>query len=228
MPSGVYDTIYLEKPSVLGQDLYVYINRDPEPIANFRYTKVVKTSKFNRLLFKWDSATDTEVEIVIGNPENFTPVSQNIGSQEVGIVSDSVGLAKETTLSAIKSKTDKLTFHEDGSLYVDVLGIEKETEIDEIDTGSVSSPQTALTPTSGKKIDVRNVYLSSDSNSGEVEARFPTSGKLLAKLYCAVQKAVTLQDIHVVGATDESIEISWNGLSTGAKIFYAIRYKEVS
>ena len=112
------------------------------------------------------------------------------------------------------------------TINVDTLGTESSAS-GEIDTSSETSPVTVLTPSSGKKLDTRSVYISTDSTSGEIEARFPSSGILLGKIYCSVHTMVTLQEIHFQGATDESIQISWSGLSTGAKIFWAIRYKEV-
>jgi len=114
----------------------------------------------------------------------------------------------------------------DVTLDVDILATESCVS-GEIDTGTATSPVTVLTPSSGKRIDTRNIYLSTDSTSGEIEARFPTSGILLGKLYCAVHTMVTLHLVRFTGAVDEPIEISWSGLSTGAKIFYVIRYKEV-
>ena len=112
------------------------------------------------------------------------------------------------------------------TIDVDTLATESAAS-GEIDTASETSPVTVLTPSSGKKLDTRSVYISTDSTSGEIEARFPTSDILLGKIYCSVHTMVTLQQIHFQGATDEGIQISWSGLSTGAKIFWCIRYKEV-
>ncbi len=112
------------------------------------------------------------------------------------------------------------------TLNVDVLATESSAS-GEIDTGTASSPVTILTPSSGKKLDTRSVYISTDSSQGEIEVWFPTSNILLGKVYCSVHTMVTLSPIHFQGATDESIQISWSGLSTGAKIFWCIRYKEV-
>ena len=98
---------------------------------------------------------------------------------------------------------------------------------DEIDTSSETSPVTVLTPSSGKKIETRSVYLATDSNGGEVEARFKNSGKLIAKAYCSYFKVLELGAVRLVGDVNEEIEISWSGLSSGSKIFYVIRYKEV-
>ena len=109
---------------------------------------------------------------------------------------------------------------------VDTLGSELGVT-GEIDTSSAISPVTALTPTSGKRIDVRGVYLATDSNAGEVWAYFADSGTLIGKIYCAVHTKVTLGLIHLTGDVDEPIKIAWSGLSTGAKIFYTVRYKEV-
>jgi len=108
---------------------------------------------------------------------------------------------------------------------VDVLGTELSAS-GEIDTGAETSPVTVLTPSSGKKLDTRSVYLSTDSNAGEIEAKFATSGTLLGKIYCAVHKTIALSEIRFMGQVNEAIQISWSGLSTGAKIFWCIRYKE--
>ena len=97
----------------------------------------------------------------------------------------------------------------------------------EIDTSTATSPVTVLTPTSGYKIDTRSIYLATDSAAGEVSASFPTSNKLLGKIYCNKFTMVTLGNIRITGQTNESIQISWSGTDTGAKIFYVIRYKEV-
>ena len=109
---------------------------------------------------------------------------------------------------------------------VDVLATESSAS-GEIDTSTASSPVTILTPSSGKRLDTRSVYISTDSTSGEIEVRFPTSGILLGKIYCSVHTMVTLSPIRFQGATDEGIQVSWSDLSTGAKIFWCVRYKEV-
>ena len=110
---------------------------------------------------------------------------------------------------------------------VDILATEL-TVADEIDTGAATSPVTVLTPSSGKKIDTRSVYLSSDSTTGKVEARYANTGDLLAVLYCSKFAMVRLDSVRKVGQTDEAIQISWTGTDTGAKIFYVIRYKETA
>ena len=127
----------------------------------------------------------------------------------------------KTLRSIIADIRDKLL---NGVLDADILSTES-SAIGEIDTASDTSPQTVLTPTTGYKIDTRSIYLSTDSSAGEITAAF-AGGSLLAKIYCAVHKSVTLQEIRKTGETNEAIQISWSGLSNNAKIFYAIRYKE--
>ena len=111
-------------------------------------------------------------------------------------------------------------------LDVDTLATEQ-CVADEIDTSSETSPVTALTPSSGKKIDTRSVYLATDSTSGEIAAKFQNSGKLLGKIYCSKFAMVVLDSVRIEGDTNEPVVIEWSGLSSGSKIFYVIRYKEV-
>jgi len=68
-------------------------------------------------------------------------------------------------------------------LNVDILATERSAS-GEIDTTVASPPVVVVTPSSGRRIDTRSVYLATNSTSGEVEARFRDSGKLLGKLYC--------------------------------------------
>jgi len=115
---------------------------------------------------------------------------------------------------------------EDFVRNVDTLATEL-SESGEIDTSVDTSPKTVLTPSSGKRIDIRSVYLSTNSTAGEVEIKFPTSNKLLGKIYASKFAMVALDSIRITGGVDEPVQVSWSGLDTGAKIFYVIRYKEV-
>lgn len=112
------------------------------------------------------------------------------------------------------------------TLQTDELAIE--TSISrEIDTGSETSPVTLLTPSSGKAIETRGVYIFSDSGAGEVSVEFATSGKVVMKLYCNKFSAASMPKVKFVGDTDESLQVSWSGLDTGAKIFVVVVYREV-
>jgi len=119
-----------------------------------------------------------------------------------------------------------MSIHEPYIRDVDTLASELSAS-GEIDTSTETSPKTVLTPTTGRKLDTRAVFLYTDSTSGTIEAKFPTSNILLGKLYCSVHTMVTLSPVRFTGQTNEPIQISWSGLSTDAKIFYVIRYKEI-
>ena len=114
----------------------------------------------------------------------------------------------------------------DAVIDVDTLATES-CVTGEIDTSVATSPVDVLTPGTGKKIDTRSVYLATNSTSGEISAKFKNSGRLIGKIYCSKFAMVTLDSVRLVGDVNETISIEWNGLDTGAKIFYVIRYKEV-
>jgi len=111
-------------------------------------------------------------------------------------------------------------------LDVDTLATEQ-TKTDEIDTSTATSPVVVLTPSTGKKIDTRSVYIATNSTAGEIAAKFQNSGKLLGKIYCNKFAMIRLDSVRITGDVNESIVTEWSGLDTGAKIFYVIRYKEV-
>jgi len=112
------------------------------------------------------------------------------------------------------------------TLEVDELAIE--TSISrEIDTSTETSPYTLLTPSSGKKIETRGIYISTDSSSGEITVKFPTSNIIVAKVYCNKFSDKSLPKVKFIGATDESLQVEWSGLDTGAKIFIVVVYREV-
>lgn len=109
---------------------------------------------------------------------------------------------------------------------VDTL-YEENTISGEVDTSTETSPVTVLTPSSGKKIETRGAYLFTTSSAGEVQLRFPTSNKIVAKIYADHFKAVSLPKVKFDGDVDEALQLEWSSLSTGAKIFYIVVYKEV-
>lgn len=111
-----------------------------------------------------------------------------------------------------------------GTFNVDVLASE-EGVADEIDSGAVSPPVTIVTPPPGKRIDTRAVFIATDSDTGEIVVRFKNSGKIVAKLYCSKWFMMPLSEIRITGDPNDVLEITWSGLSAGAKIFYTVRYK---
>jgi len=112
------------------------------------------------------------------------------------------------------------------TLDVDTLATESAVPI-EIDTSAESPPYTILTPSPGKKLDTRGVYIFTDSDSGEITIKFANSGKVIAKAYVSKFRATSLPSVRFTGDTNEPLQVEWSGLSTGAKIFVVVRYKEI-
>ena len=111
-------------------------------------------------------------------------------------------------------------------INVDTLATES-TVAGEIDTSSATAPVVVLTPPSGKRIDTRGVYLIVDSDSGECWVEFKNGGQVVAKTYLSRRKYIDMPKVRFQGDVNDSLQVNWSGLSTGAKIFYVIAYKIV-
>ncbi len=109
---------------------------------------------------------------------------------------------------------------------VDILASEQSVTA-EIDTASESSPYTLLTPSSGKKIATRVAVIQTDSSSGEIAIKYATSSKLIYKIYCSKFYGNPAPNLNVQGDVNEAVVVEWSELSTGAKIFVALTYKEI-
>jgi len=109
---------------------------------------------------------------------------------------------------------------------VDTLATE-ESVSDLIDTQTQSPPITILEPPPGKRISTRSGYLLSDSSAGTIIIRFKNSQKIIAPLFCSKFYLTLVPRISINGDVDDPIEITWDGLSPGSLIFYALSYKLV-
>jgi len=97
--------------------------------------------------------------------------------------------------------------------------------IREIDTSTATSPQTVIPAQSGKAIEVRGITILTNSTTGSIALSFPASGIIAAKLYADAAKILNVEHTKVRGSKNEALQISWSGLSSGAKIFYMVRYR---
>ncbi|MHC1623134.1 MAG: hypothetical protein ACXQTR_00915 [Candidatus Methanospirareceae archaeon] len=109
---------------------------------------------------------------------------------------------------------------------VDTLASEN-TVTAEIDSATETSPFTLLTPSPGKRITTRTAVIQTDSSAGEIAIKFATTGKLIHKIYCSKFYGNPSPNLNVQGDVDEHVVVEWSDLSTGAKIFVALTYKEV-
>jgi len=78
-----------------------------------------------------------------------------------------------------------------------------------------------LTPTSGKKIIVKQVYASSSTVNVDVTLEFATSSKTIFKLYTAQKATATGNIICGEGAVDEVLS-----LTCGDNTFVSVSYDE--
>lgn len=92
-----------------------------------------------------------------------------------------------------------------------------------------------LTPSSGKKIQVRDWLLMTDSSRGKIWLKFKNSGKVIGALYTVTVGGSNRVDFsissshtaNIISDTDEPIELSWDGLDLNSRIFVQVNYKEV-
>jgi len=96
-----------------------------------------------------------------------------------------------------------------------------------IDTGAQSSPVTVITPSPGKRVDVRRAYVSTNSTGGKVYVKFQNTGRLITAIYPSKYGFAVVPAIRIVGDVDEPVVIEWSDIDTGAEISYFINYKEV-
>lgn len=149
------------------------------------------------------------------------------GNVKTGLAFDFIGLAKETTLQAIKSKVDQLKFDEYGNVLA--RPVDPDAELLDatglIDTAVDTSPHTIITPPSGMKVDIRRTYVATNSTSGEIYVKFAVSGKLITAIFPTKYGFVVMPAVRIVGNVDEPVQVEWSGLDANAKIAYTVNYK---
>jgi len=109
---------------------------------------------------------------------------------------------------------------------VDELYVETSKSV-EINTGTTTPPYTLLTPSSGKRIETRGVYIFTDSDAGEIWVEFPSSGQVVVKMYASKFKTAAMYKVKFRGNVGEALRVNWTGLSSGSKIFITVVYREV-
>jgi len=96
-----------------------------------------------------------------------------------------------------------------------------------IDTSTASSPATIITPSPGRKVDIRRAYVSTNSTNGEIYVKFKDTGKIITAIFPTKYGFAIVPAIRIPGNINEPVVVEWTGLDTGAKIVYTINYKEI-
>ena len=94
-----------------------------------------------------------------------------------------------------------------------------------IDTATESSPKIIVPAVPGRKIDVRRAYLGTNSTSGEIYVKFGVSGKIITAIFPDKYGYSVIPAIRIPGNYNEPVVVEWTGVSSGAKIYFAVNYK---
>jgi len=89
------------------------------------------------------------------------------------------------------------------------------------DFSTAQTLQTILTPASGKKIILHQVFVSTSTTNINITLEFATSSILIFKLYTAQSARALGTDCHLRGAVDEPVT-----LTCGTNTFISIVYHE--
>jgi len=83
---------------------------------------------------------------------------------------------------------------------------------------------TILTPASGTKLCIRDIYVGVDNNAGDVELDFNTSNIVVFRIYATRFQNWSGVNMHIEGAIDEVLSVT---TTTGANnLFILINYIE--
>jgi len=91
----------------------------------------------------------------------------------------------------------------------------------------IPAVETIITPSAGKRVDVRRAYVSTNSTGGEIYVKFKNTGKVITAVFPSKYGIAVIPAIRIPGEVDEEVIVEWTGLDSGAKIVYAINYKEI-
>jgi len=97
----------------------------------------------------------------------------------------------------------------------------------EIDTSTATSPVEIITPPSGRVIDVRRAYVSTNSTKGRVYIKFRNSGKIVTVIYASKYGFVEIPAVRIPGDPGDPVVVEWHDLDAGAYVFYSINYRIV-
>lgn len=89
-------------------------------------------------------------------------------------------------------------------------------------TGDID--QDIITPPTDKAITTYFTLLTTDSTSGVISLDFPTSGKVVNRLYASIVNRTTWGYAKVTGGTNEKLKLKGVNLDAGSKVFVIVLY----
>ena len=109
-----------------------------------------------------------------------------------------------------------------------LTGIANRHDFDTPFTNEYDKNQTAatiVTPTSGKLLAVKGIYINTEGNSGYIRVYFGTSGNTIHTIYAAATPASGYVPIVISGARNEVIKLT-STVGDDNNYFIHINYKE--
>lgn len=94
----------------------------------------------------------------------------------------------------------------------------------EFDTNQ--SAATIITPTAGKRLSVKGIYINAEAVSGDIRIYFPTSANTIMKSFAANTPCTGYVPLFVEGQRNEVIKMTSN-LGADQNYFVLINYKEL-
>lgn len=94
----------------------------------------------------------------------------------------------------------------------------------EFDTDQTSN--TLITPTSGKKLVVKGIYINTEGNSGYIRVYFGTSGNTIFTIYPTATPASGYVPLYIEGTRNELLKIT-STVGNSNNYYLLVNYKEV-
>jgi len=85
--------------------------------------------------------------------------------------------------------------------------------------------ETIITPTTGKSLSVKGVYINTEGNSGYIRVYFGTSGDSVFTIYPTATPASGYVPVNITGSRDETLKIT-STAGNGNNYYVLVNYKE--
>lgn len=95
-----------------------------------------------------------------------------------------------------------------------------------VEQDSNQTAQTLLTPTSGKSLQIKGVYINTEASSGDIRLYFATSANTVIKTYGATGPVTGYVPVFIQGQRNEPLKLT-DTLGADQNYFILVNYKEV-
>lgn len=85
---------------------------------------------------------------------------------------------------------------------------------------------TIITPTTGKLVHAKGIYINTEGNSGYIRVYFGTSGNSIFTIYAGATPASGYVPLSIEGSVNETIKVT-STVGAGNNYYLLVNYKEV-